>query len=50
MMKEAMKIKEQTDRQREDNNAIINEIKVQKKLLENKEIKLVLQIKNNVVY
>ena len=40
MMKEAMKIKEQTDRQREDNNAIINEIKVQKKLLENKEIKL----------
>ena len=50
MMKEAMKIKEQTDRQREDNNAIINEIKMQKKLLENKEIKLVLQIKNNVVY
>lgn len=40
MMKEAMKIKEQTDRQREDNNAIINEIKMQKKLLENKEIKL----------
>ena len=40
MMKEAMKIKEQTDRQREDNNAIINGIKVQKKLLENKEIKL----------
>ena len=39
MMKGAMKIKEQTDRQREDNNAIINEIKMQKKLLENKEIK-----------
>lgn len=46
MMKEAMKIKKQTDRQREDNNTTINEIEVQKNLLENKERKLSEKEKN----